>query len=365
MEGRVDRKMRGRGPSAALCAALLIAAALLLPGGCSGTALDRRFASQVDELLFDLAVTNPERPGDVIDFATRASCRLNLASRAAGDALAARLEEDDPWYGKLLLVYLLVLREDLRGLDAAIEGIEDGHTLPRMRAGLAYCAARFLGWTERETAVDVAGWQPDLAAWKAARDRIARKGMRAWRRALVRDRVLRGDGEGGDELLRDSTWLPFVLEPEDVPFLGDLLGRGGERCDRALLVTLDRLLLRSFLPASGEGAAVQQGVAAFRSWYEEHGAESPDRWMVEAFQEAGYTLPGFYCQAAVPHLTPVLLDTSSRGVLLRHHALRALNRICGFQVDRRIIFMEETDRKAAGEAFMKWYQALAERLKYR
>ena len=62
-------------------------------------------------------------------------------------------------------------------------------------------------------------------------------------------------------------------------------------------------------------------------------------------------------------LLPGLKDESDQWVVVRSHVLKALNRICGFHVDRSVIFLDEGARTVVADASQEWYQDLAGQLK--
>jgi hypothetical protein len=338
------------------------ASLMLLVGITQACSADRpHFRDQADELIFELAVTNPGDAQEVFDFAARHSYRLNLGMKGLGEELIEILEEPGPWYEKLLIAYLLALGEDAQGFEAIIDLVKDSDTKPEVREGLYFCGMKYLGFTERDHASEVKGWDVDLDMWEEALDRIRVNGLNAWRRGLIREIVRSGRPGSGDAAQAAAAWLSYTLEPGDVPFVNDLIGTGSPKCDLALLAMIEKLLMRTFIPEDGENR-LDAGLNAFRAWYGERAKEGPDAWLAAAFKNAGYDLDSFYSQPSITKLADALSDDSEIRILVRGQALGALNRICGLHVDRRIIFMEKEEREKAAAAYRKWYMDLANRL---
>jgi hypothetical protein len=319
------------------------------------------YREQIEVLVDDLAMSYPTQIDEVFNYATVRSYRLNLGLESLGEEIALMLEEPGPWFKKLLLGYLLALGQNAYGLSAIIEQLENEDLSPEVRGGLTFCVVKFLGYTEGDTQPLVTGWTFELETWKAQLERIQEVGVHEWRREYLQQIVLSNDPDSGERALVAAAWLGYVLKPSDVPFLGDLLERGCARCDRALLSIIEKLLMRDFLlEDSDEGLA--EGIQAFRNWYEENQHLTSNYWIIEAFNEAGYSVDALG-QTSLSKIVPALMDVSKNWILVRGRALRTLNRICGFHVDRSIIFMGDDVRGEAADSFLRWLRELADRIK--
>jgi hypothetical protein len=327
--------------------------------GCAG--MREEYRVQIQVLVDDLAMSYPTQVGEVFEYGAVRSFRLNLGLEDLGETLACMLEESGPWFEKLLLGYLIALVQEDEGFSILLDQLETGGLEPEVREGLTFCAVKYLGFTERDTRTAMTGWEADLSVWRQFDERIQKIGLHGWRREYLTQIVRSGLPDGGERALDAAAWLSHTLVPGDVPFLSDLLEKGCPRCDLALLTMIENLLLRRFLPLSGE-EGLEEGIQAFRAWYEENRNASPDAWITAAFTEAGYPLDGLG-QTSLAKIVPALMDDSEDWVRVRGRALSVLNRICGFHVDRTVIFMEQGVREEAGEAYRKWLQDLASRVK--
>jgi hypothetical protein len=346
------------GPLSYLKTAALLTT-LLLALSCA--AERTQYHDQVEVLLGDLNMTYPETAEEVFDFAMRTSYQVNLGLPGVTDVLVKYLNGSGPWHEKLLLAYLLALVENRDGFASTIRQVNRSSLDPRCREGLHYCGLKYLGIAERDTPPALSGWEISLEVWREALKRIDKIGLHNWRLEYIQEIVLSNRPSRFDEAHVAASWLSFVLHPSDVPFLSDLLGKGGDGCDDALLTMIENLLMRTFVPS--EGADPLQGrKAAFEAWFETNQDRAPDQWITDAFQEAGYKVKDLYSQASVSKLLQGLYDETERWVLIRSHTVAALNRICGFQVDRNIIFEEREVRQEAAQAYMKWYKDLASRV---
>lgn len=337
---------------------LLVFLALLGPSCASEKP---QYVEQIYDFILDLSNLRPTSTEEIFDFAVRHSHQLNLGIPGINAEIVEMLEKPGPWFEKILLAYLLALKEDEEGFAVMIK-LLDGDLPPEVRDGLHYCGLKYLGMTEREEPVPVTGWEVDLDEWKEYRSRIRSIGLRGWRREFIQNIVLSQEPRSGNDALDAAAWLSYCLEAGDVPFLGDLLEQGSPKCDVALLTIIENILMRQFMPDVGEGA-LDEGREAFWTWFEANRSLPPDKWITDAFVDSGYEeLEDLYNQRSLTKILPCLMDESQRWVLVRGHSLTALNRICGYNVDRMVIFLEEPHRKVVAGAFKEWYLELAQKM---
>ena len=336
--------------------------ALLVLTGCASETPYRML--EVEDLAADLAARDPESPEAVFDFAARRSMTFRLDLPGHGAEMAeALLDEEGPWYEKLLFAYLLALDEDPEGFAAMVELLDRGGLAPDVEDGLAYCVIKCLGMTEKDYLLPVPDVELSQKAWREYRGEILKLGVHRWRLAHLEDLVGRPDGE---PLRKAASWLKWKLTIFEVPFLADLLGRGDAACDEGLLEILETVTLTSFgsTPGAGGALSVEERVRVFRDWFAARAETSPLEWLEEGFAVKGFDTTAFLTQASLPRIEDGLFARGDDEVLLRHHTLYALNLICGFHVDRRVLFMDEAVRREAQAAFRAWREDLGMRLRY-
>jgi len=331
---------------------------LILPA-CSA---DRySYINQVKDIVSELAVSDPSSPEAVFNFAAVSSARMRLELKGLGEDMIAILVEDGPWYEKLLLAYLLALKEDRRGFTTILELLSDQELPIDLQEGLRFCGIKYLGMTEKAEPVLPKGWQVDFRAWEDAMARIKKVGIHRWRLEYLQGIVMAGEPASGDRALKAASWLKWKLNAGDVPFLGDLLEKGSGICDVAILNIIETLLMQKFRP-EGEIDSLDLGIRAFRQWYKDNRSTRPDLWVTKAFTDLGVETTDIFKQSSIPHLINLLFDESENWVLIRSRSLFALNRICGFRVDRSVIFMEDSHRRTVADAYQHWYNDLAARV---
>ncbi|MFH2001555.1 MAG: hypothetical protein ABIK28_17865 [Planctomycetota bacterium] len=323
---------------------------------------DLRYAPQIEALANELGGLYPSTPDEVVDFACLRSCRLNLDIDGLCDEVRTLLEEPGPWYRTVLFTYLLALARDEKGFALMIELLEDATLPPLAREGVIFSGLKYMGFTERDEPVTAQGWEVDLDKWKENLDQIEEIGLAHWRLEYLRRIVHSGKPGSGDEALAAAPWLSNTLQVRDVTYVANLLDQGSPKCDLALLIILEHLLMRDFLPDQGE-ESLSAGKEAFRKWYVENICFRSDQWITDAFVERGYDIEDLYNQTSISKINSGLYDDSEDWMLVRSHTLEALNRICGFYIDRNIIFKSEEIRMDAGDACQQWYQEQAALLK--
>lgn len=342
------------------CAVLLLFAAVF-----PSCAIDRpSYLSQIQDLVLDLDDLSPSSPEAVFRHASLLTLDLQLNIQGIQeDIITVMLMEDQSWSGILLCAYLLALSEDVQGLNRMIHLIHHGGLAIDERDGLHFCCLKLLGVTEGESPQDVNRLNEDMDWIEKAHKSIQKIGVNRWRLELIQDLVIAGDPEAGEELNKHAKWLRWKLKGRDAPFLGDLLEKGGDLCDTALLDMIETVLMKRFRPAQGEDR-LKAGIRAFKKWRQENGALRPDAWITASFAEAGCETDDVFNQSAMARVAFGLYDASENKILVRSRSLDVLNRICGFHVDRNLIFMEEEVRKEADQAFKNWALDLAARIMY-
>lgn len=332
-----------------------------LSGACVSD--DLSFAPQIEALSYELGHQHPTSPDEVIDFACLQSCHLNLDIDSLCDDIDDLLDVPGPWYRTVLFTYLLALAQEPEGLDLMIDLLEDRDLDPLAREGVIFSGLKLMGLTERSEPVSCEGWEVDLDEWEDHFDQIEEIGLDHWRLNYLHALIVSGAPDSGDRALRAAEWLSHTLDVSNVSSLAILLDQGDDKCDLALITILEHLLVRDFLPDEGEDI-LTMGKDAFWQWYVENiHIPSSDQWITEAFIERGFDITDLYQQTSISKISAGLYDDSDDWVRIRTQVLKALNRICGFYIDRGIIFKPEEVRMEAADACLQWYQQQAALLK--
>jgi len=361
-----ERIQRLGGPCAGAIGMVLALSVAL--GACASP--ERRYTPQIEQLASELFALYPTTTQEVCEFAAHRSHRVNLGLKGVDQELHLLLEEEGertgeeghPWYRKVLFAYLLALCGSTDGFETTLRLLEEDDLTPEAREGLTFCGFKYLGFTEVDAPAPAEGWEADLAEWREILSFIEDSGLQAWRKDYLRGIILSGRPGSGDEAMAAGKWLTYTLEPRDISFMAGLLQVGSPRWDEAVVTLMEGLLIRRFLPLEEEEGSLDEGIAAFREWYESNAFRSPDQWITDAFVEAGYSVTDLYNQTSISKIVKALRDDSENWILIRSHALAALNRICGFHADRGLIFAPEEVRQEVAIAYLAWYQDLAEQV---
>jgi hypothetical protein len=338
----------------------LLAITACLLAGC---AADRPIHyDAIQDLGYELGATYPASTEDVVEFVVQRSHYMNLGLQGLDRTLITLLEESDAWYQTVLYGYLLALRGEVNGFRAIMDHLGKWGLEPEAREGLQFCGLKYLGVVERAEPARVLGWEVSLSEWGDYLDYIEEFSLVNWRVHYLQEIVLSGRPSSGDEALAAAQWLSFTLRPADVSYLAGLLERGSPKCDLALLQILSTLLMRDFLAENEASPDLEESIKIFRAWHDGYASERPDEWITDAFSTAGYEVDDLFKQTSIARVTPALFDDSEQWVVVRSHALAALNRVCGFHVDRGVIFKPEELRQEVADAYLDWYKNLAGRV---
>lgn len=317
----------------------------------------------IKDLGYELGATYPASTEDVVEFVVQRSHYMNLGLDGLDETLITLLEESGTWYQTVLYGYLLALRGEANGFSAIVDHLGRWGLEPEAREGLQYCGLKYLGIVERAEAPKVLGWEVGLDEWGNYLDYIEEFSLANWRVSYLQEIVLSGRPSSGDEALAAAEWLSFTMRAADVTYLSGLLERGSPKCDLALLQIIGTLLMHDYLAGSGETPDLAESIKVFRAWHDGYAAVAPDTWITDAFAEAGYEVDDLFRQTSIAKVTPALFDDSENWIVVRSQALAALNRVCGFTVDRGVIFKPEELRQEVADAYLDWYKNLAGRVK--
>jgi hypothetical protein len=338
---------------------MLLAALGAFSMGCASDS--PQYRPQVEALALELAHTYPTTVEEVCEFASLRSHRMDFGLKGLEEEIVEMLDEGGAWYRPVLFSYLLALVESEEGFAILVDLVGDDVS-DLQREGLIYCGMKFLGCAELDGPSPMTGWEVEITEWHDALKIIEDIGFHAWRLEYFQRIVRSGEPGSGDEAYAASEWLSYTLEVRDVPYLATLLEQGSPKCDMAVMKVIESLLMKKFRPDDSENA-LDEGIAAFRTWHEENASSQPDQWITQSFVDAGFELADLYNQTSISKVVDGLYDDSEQWVLVRSHSLAALNRICGYSVDRALIFKPEEVRREVAESFLEWYRDLAAKVK--